>query len=146
MKKATFLAFSTLSIAAAVTAQIKVANYSFGRPWTDKYEHFDFWTKDGKPTEINYAYGKDQKEVKLQNLGKDSLNGSVCFEVKFTNNYVLYIIPRGQQLQVTDSSGKYNKTFSWEYEGPVNGIGIFCDVCAENDEDAMDLIQSTYLK
>jgi hypothetical protein len=125
---------------------MKVANYSFGKPGTDKYEHFDFWTKDGKPTEINYAYGKKRKEVKLQNLGKDRLNGSDCFKVKFTNNYVLYIIPHGQQLQVTDPSGKYNKTFSWEYEGPVNGIGTFCDVCAIDDEDAMNLIHSTYLK
>jgi hypothetical protein len=146
MKKVTFLTFSTLFTATALTAQIKLANYSFGKPWTDKYEHFDFWTKDGKPTEINYAYGKDQKEVKLQYLGKDSLKGSVCFKVKFTNSYMLYVIPRGQQLVVTDRSGKYKKIFSWEYEGPVNGIGMFCDVCAENDEEAMELIRATYLK
>ena len=146
MKKATFLTFSTSFIAVALSAQMKVANYSFGRPRTDTYEHFDFCTKDGKPAEINYAYGKDPKEVKLQYSGKDSLNGAACFRVKFTNNYVLYVIPRGQQLQVTDAGGKYNRTFSWEYEGPVNGIGMFCDVCAESDQDAMDLIQSSYLK
>lgn len=146
MKKASLLIFSTLLIATRLTAQIKVANYSFGKPETDKYEHFDFWTKDGKPTEVNYAYGKDRKEAKLHYLGKDKVNGSPCFKVKFSNNYVLYILSKGQQLLVTDGSGKYNKTFSWEYEGPVNGIGTFCDICAEDDQDAMNLIQSNYLK
>lgn len=146
MKKARFLTFSTLLITSTLTAQTKVANYSFGKPGSDKFEHFDFWTKDGKPTEINYAYGKGRKEVKLRHLGKDRLNGFACFKVKFANDYVLYLTPRGRQLQVTDASGKYNKTFSWEYEGPVNGIGTFCDVCAEDDEDAINLIQSTFLK
>jgi hypothetical protein len=146
MKKLTFLTFSTLFIGTTLTAQMKVANYSFGKPGTGKYEHLNFWTKDGKRTEITYSYGKDRKEVKLQHLGKDKLNGSACFKVKFNNDYVLYIIPRGRQLQVTDASGKYNKAFSWEYEGPVNGVGTFCDICSEDDEDAMNLIQSSYMK
>jgi hypothetical protein len=146
MKKAIFLTFSILFIVVELTGQIKVANYSIGKPGTDKYEHFDFWTKDGKPTDIHYAYGKERKEVVIQHLGMDTLNNSRCFKVKFNNNYILYIIPRGRQLQVTDAECKYNKTFSWEYEGPVNGIGMFCEVCAENDEDAMDLIQSMYFK
>ena len=125
---------------------MKVANYSFGKPGTDKFEHIEFWTKDGIRTEINYAYGKDRKEVKLQYLGKGKINGSICFKVKFTNNYTLYIIPKGLKLQATDASGKYNKTFSWEYEGPVNGIGTFCEICAKDVDDAMNLIQSFYIQ
>jgi hypothetical protein len=146
MKKVIFLVFPTLLIGASLAAQMKVANYSFGKPGTVKYEHLDFWIKEGKRTEIHYSYGKDRKEVKLQYLGKDKQNGSACFKVKFTNDYVLYIIPRGKQLLVTDASGKYKKTFSWEYEGPINGIGTFCDICAQDDEDAMNLIQSSYIK
>ena len=127
-------------------AQIKVAGYSFGKPGTDRYEQFQFWTKDGKRTKVDYVYGKKHKEAKLQYLGKCQINDSTCFKVRFPNNFILYIIPKGPQLQVTDVSGKYNKTFTWEYEGPVNGIGTFCDICAEDDEDAMNLIRSCYLK
>ena len=146
MKKITILTVITLLIGTALMAQMKVAGYSFGKPGTDKYEHLEFWTKDGQRTEVNYAYGKDRKEVKLQYLGKDQVNGYTCFKVKFTNNYILYVIPKGLQLQVSDAICKYNKTFSWEYEGPVNGIGTFCNVCAEDDEDAMKLIRAVYLK
>jgi hypothetical protein len=146
MKKEIILTLSSLFIGTALMAQMKVAGYSFGKPGTDKYEHLEFWTKDGQRTEINYAYGKDRKEVKLQYIGKDQVNGSTCFKVRFTNNYIIQIIPKGLQLQVTDASGNYNKTFSWEYEGPVNGMGTFCNVCAEDDEDAMKLIRSAYLK
>lgn len=117
MKKLTFLTFSTLLIWTTV-AQLKVANYSFGKPGTDKYEHLDFWTKDGKRTEINYSYGKNRKEVKLQSVAKDKLNGSACCKIKFANNYLLYIIPKGHRLQVTDASGKYNKTFFGSMKDP----------------------------
>jgi hypothetical protein len=113
------------SLRLVLLAQTKVANYTCGKPGTDKFEQFDFWTKDGKRTKVNYAFGRNSKEVKLQYLGKDTLNGAACFKVKFSNNYMLYIIPKGRKLQVTDSSGKYNKTFSWQYEGPVDGVGMF---------------------
>ncbi|HYV55816.1 MAG TPA: hypothetical protein VE933_14610, partial [Chitinophagaceae bacterium] len=119
--------------------------YSFGKPGTDNYENFDFWTKNGKRTEIVYRYGKDRKEVKLKYLGKDLLNGDSCFKVRFSNNYTLYIMPAGLQLKVVDANGKYNKTFAWEYEGPINGIGTHCDVCAADDQDAMRLIKTSYM-
>jgi len=131
---------------AAINAQTKVANYSYGKPGTENYEHFDFWTKDGKQTIINYAYGKDRKEVKLQYSGSDKVNGKDCFKVRFANNYILYIVPDEQHLQITDSSGKYSRSFSWEYEGPVNGVGTYCDVCAEDANEAITLVKSAFLK
>jgi hypothetical protein len=144
--KTTFLFFITLFITSTLCAQIRVANYSLGKPGTAEYEHLEFWTKDGKPAEVNYVYGKNRKEVKLHNLGKDSLSGKAGFKVSFPNSLVLYIIPEELQLQVTDGAGKYSKTFIWEYEGPVNGIGMFCDVCVADDVDAMNLIRSVYMK
>jgi hypothetical protein len=74
------------------------------------------------------------------------MNGDSCFKIQFTNKYVLYIIPTGLRLKVTDVTGKYNKTFSWEYEGPVNGIGTYCDPCADDDNDAMKIIHASYMK
>lgn len=141
-----FLIIATLIISTGLTAQTKVTNYSSGKPGTDKYEHFEFWTSNGKPTVVKYLYGKRPSEVKLVFLGKDKLNGYTCFKVRFPDGYVLYIAPKGRHLQITDAKGKYNKTFSWEYEGPVNGIGMYCDICAEDDEDAMNLIKANYLK
>jgi hypothetical protein len=146
MKNIMILTVATFFTGTTLMAQMKVAQYSFGKPGTDTYEHLEFWTKDGKRSEVNYAYGKDRKEVKLRYLGKGQLNGQTGFKVQFGNNYMLYIIPKRLQLQVTDANGKYNKIFSWEYEGPVNGIGTYCSVCADDDEDAMKLIQSMYLR
>jgi len=51
------------------------------------------------------------------------------------------MIPLAAQLQVTDERGTYNKLFSWEYEGPVNGMGTFCEPCAGDPEEAMQLIR-----
>ncbi|HEX9503862.1 MAG TPA: hypothetical protein VF974_06120, partial [Patescibacteria group bacterium] len=127
-------------------AQLKVAQYSYGKYGTDKYEQFEFWTKDGKRADILYGYGKHQKQVKLYYMGRGKINGDSCFKVQFTNNYVLYVIPKELRLRVIDTSGKYYKTFSWEYEGPVNGIGTHCDVCADNDADALQILLSSYLK
>lgn len=141
------LAFIIIFLVSAVSfTQSKVAQYSFGKSNTDRYEEFAFWAKGGKRTGIYYTYGKDHRNIPVQYLGIDKINGEKCFKVKFSNGYSLFIIPRGNQLNIIDSAGKYNKTFSWEYEGPVNGIGTHCDACAENDTDAMNLLRSCYLR
>jgi hypothetical protein len=127
-------------------AQLKVAQYAYGKYSTDQFEKFEFWARGDKQSEILYSYGKDPRKVQLQYLGKSTINGDSCFEVRFSNKYVLYIIPRGLSLEVVDSPGKYKKTFSWEYEGPINGIGTHCDVCAEDDNDAMRILRLAYLR
>ena len=146
MKRTIIQIFLTVTFGINSQAQLKVANYACGKPRTDTYEHFAFWTKDGNRTEISYSYGKNSKNVKLRYLGNDKLNGESTFKVQFSNNYVLFITPIGLRLKVTDSAGRYSKTFAWQYEGPVNGIGTYCDVCADDDEDAMKLLKASYLK
>jgi len=145
MKRSVLQIFFFLFIGSSLRAQTKVANYSLGKPGTDKYEHFDFWIKNGKRAEVNYSYGKKNKEVKLKYLGDTVLNTDPCFKVQFSNKYILYIIPSGSELKVTDNKGKYNKVFLWEYEGPVNGIGTFCDVCAEDEIEAIKIIKKYWL-
>jgi hypothetical protein len=124
----------------------KVAGYSYGEPGTEDYEEFSFWVKANKRSEIYYAYGKDRKEVKLKYLGKDILNGEDCFKLQFSNKYVLYIISKDEGLKISDLTGKYLKYFSWKYEGPVNGIGTFCEPCAEDEYAAMRLIKLYYMR
>lgn len=128
------------------TAQSKVANYSYDKYGAAQYEQFSFRVKDNKRAEITYSYGKDPKEIKLQYMGKAQINGDSCFKVQFPNKYVLYVIAKDRVLKVVDADGKYNKTFKWEYEGPVNGIGTFCGVCAADDDEAMELMKRVYFK
>ena len=127
-------------------AQSKVANYSFGEGGTPQYEHFSFWIKDKQRADITYSYGAERKETVVTYLGKVTYKNQPGFKVQFVNHYLLYIIPKQNQLLVVGSSGKYNKMFSWEYEGPVNGIGTFCDVCTQDEREAMNVLKSAYVK
>ncbi|MBD2754469.1 hypothetical protein [Spirosoma validum] len=127
-------------------AQMNVANYSYGKPGTDTYEHLSFWVKDAKRQDITYAYGKDRKEVKLRYAGKAQVNNTSGFNAQFPNNTILTIMPSGTTLKVSNPKDNYSKTFTWEYEGPVNGIGTFCDVCTQDEKEALKLVQKYYLK
>ncbi|GAB4033956.1 hypothetical protein [Spirosoma gilvum] len=145
-KSAILLLLLSVCISSLVQAQMKVANYSYGEPGTDAYEEFSFWINNGKRTKIDYTYGKDRKETSLQFVTKSQLDRKSGFTVQFPNQYTLHIIPMGNKLQVVDGQKKYRKTFNWYYEGPVNGIGTFCTVCAEDEKEAMRLLQTYYLK
>jgi len=127
-------------------AQNQVANYTFGKPGTASYEHFSFWTTDGQRSDMQYAYGKDRKDTQLRYVGLGRLNGQSCFKVQFPNRHVLYLVPSGTTLRVATASGAAPKTFVWEYEGPVNGVGTNCSVCVADEKAAMRLLQKHYLR
>ena len=137
---------STVLFAGQVAnAQTKVANYAIGKYGTDKYEHFSFYVKNGHRAEIYYRYGKADKDFKVTYVGKAQLNGINGFKVQFSNGHTTTIIPSGIILKVSEA-GKAPKNFAWEYEGPIDGIGTFCEQCAEDEKAAMQLIKSYYLK
>jgi len=141
-----FTLISPCLFASAAYAQLKVAQYTCGKQGTIQFEELEFWTKKGKPSEIIYKYGKETRDLRLQYLGKSKNYGDSCFKVQFPNKFTLYVIASGLSLKVIDSSGNYNKVFLWHYEGPVNGIGTHCDVCAEDDRDAMRILRLAYMK
>ncbi len=124
----------------------KVANYAVGKMSTEAYEHFSFWAEAGKRTKITYTYGKDNKELSAAYVGKGSYQGKLCFKVTLPKQQTLYVIPSGYKLCVINAAKTYNKTFVWEYEGPVNGIGTYCDVCMQDEKEAMTLLRKYYLK
>lgn len=144
IKKWLFLAGCFLTLQAQ--AQTKVANYYYNKAGTDQYEHFSFWIRNGQRADIAYAYGKDRKEVRLAYLGKDVVNRMPAFNVQFPNGTLLYLIPNGSNLNVTADKNRLPKLFTWEYEGPVNGIGTFCSVCAQDGQEAIQLLRRYYLK
>ncbi|MBD2701192.1 hypothetical protein IC229_11135 [Spirosoma sp. BT702] len=146
MKKSTLIfLFSTL-VGTLANAQMKVANFSFGEPGTDTYEQVSFWAKDGQRGDIYYVYGKNRTETRLTFLSKTMPSIGNGFRVQFPNKLVLNVIPMGDRLKVVDDKATYQKTFSWQYEGPVNGIGTFCNVCAQDEKEAMRLVRTYYLK
>ncbi len=128
--------------------QQRVANYATGKQGAKSYEHFSFWVRKNKPDEISYSYVESgrERETKLTYLGKCVLKGEACFKVQFPNALILYIVPKGYSLKVVDDKGRYTKNFQWEYEGPVNGIGTFCSVCAEDEKAAMKIINTHFMK
>lgn len=124
----------------------RVANYSIGRVGTKDYEQFSFWVKDGQASEITYSYGRTYKEISVKFVGVDLCKGRPCFKVDFANGNRFYIQPVGINLRITDEQGRYSKLFRWQYEGPRDGRGTFCTPCAEDENDAMRLLNTYYLK
>lgn len=127
-------------------AQNQVANYGFGQPGTAGYEHFSFWINNKRRTDIQYAYGKDRQDTQLHYAGLGRLNGQRCFKVQFPNRRTLYVMPSGTTLRVATSPTATPKTFAWEYEGPVNGVGTNCSVCVADATAAMQLLRAYYLR
>ena len=138
--------FATALAARPALAQNQVANYGFGQPGTAAYEHFSFWTNNGRRSDMQYAYGKDRKDFQLRYAGRTRLHGQPGFKVRFPNGHTLYIVPSGNVLQVRTAPTTAPKTFAWEYEGPVNGVGTTCSVCVANATAAVRLLQRHYLR
>ncbi|RZK52084.1 MAG: hypothetical protein EOO59_14145 [Hymenobacter sp.] len=123
-------------------AQNQVANYGYGQPGTAGYEHFSFWINDKHRSDIHYAHGKDRQDVPLRYAGR----AGGGFRVRFPDGHLLSLVPDGTTLRVTGAPSSAPKTFAWEYEGPVNGVGTVCSVCVADATAAMQLLRVYYLR
>jgi len=126
-------------------AQNQVANYHYGQPGTAGYEHFSFWTHNGRRSDAAYAAGKNREDAQLRYLGPSRLAGQPGFRVRFLDGRTLHLVPSGTTLRVT-APGTPPKVFTWEYEGPVNGVGTTCSVCVADSAAALRLLQKHYLR
>lgn len=124
----------------------KVASYSVSEYGNPKFENFSFWITDKNKPVIHYSYGKDDKEAKVEYLGKSKIGNTPCFKMLLNKTMILYAYQEKDKLRIKDLSGKYNKLFSWLYEGPVNGIGTFCEPCTADEKESKDFIDKFYLK
>ena len=122
----------------------KVANYSIGSYGSPSYEHFSFWVTDGK-LEVSYSTKDRDKELPLSYEGVQDCKGVPCFKLSFSNGNALFAQLKGNTLYVSDNKGTYSKTFKWEYEGPVDGRGTFCQPCAADPKEAAALLKKHYL-
>jgi len=143
------LAATLLAVALAAgpaRAQNQVANYGFGQPGTAGYEHFSFWINNGRRTDIHYAYGKDRNDNPLRYGGPSRLGSQPGFKVRFESGRTLYVVPSGNVLLVRTAPTAAPKTFAWEYEGPVKGVGTACSVCVADAAAASRLLRKHYLR
>jgi hypothetical protein len=124
----------------------RVAQYESGVDGAAKHESLSFAIRDNKRDEITYSYRNYGGELTLTYLGAETFKGAPAFKVQLPNGLTLHVIPKGLTLSVVDDAGKYLKRFKWKYEGPVNGIGTFCGVCAEDEKEAMRIIRKYFLK
>jgi hypothetical protein len=131
--------------------EVTVVSYSAGRANTPGYENFSFWTKDGKRAYVQYTYGKDSKDVLVKYLGADSLSGQHGFKLQVPGKPLLYVIPEGYKLKITDKPGKYLKHFAWEREEPGAAgepadTTAACEICVRNEKEAMQLIEKKFMR
>ena len=145
VKIALILSVIFMIAAADVHAQ-KASNYFFGKAGTNTYQHYSFWSANGKPTEITFTGGANRTESKVTYNGKATYQGKTCFKMTRANGKVFYVYPIGLKLAIVNATTKKIETFTWEYEGPVNGVGTFCNVCAQDEKEAMTLLKAAYLK
>jgi hypothetical protein len=124
----------------------RVANYGYGQPGTASYEHLSFWTLNGRRSDVGYAAGANREDAQVRYAGPARVGGQPGFQVRFLSGRTLYVVPSGTTLRVSDATGAAPKTFTWEYEGPVNGVGTVCSVCVADSAAAMRLIQTHYLR
>ncbi|QJD81289.1 hypothetical protein HH216_08435 [Spirosoma rhododendri] len=96
---------------------------------------------------LTYAYKQHEDGVRLQPVGVKSVNGQRVLLVRMPGVSQPYMIRRdraGERLVMTSQDGRYRKLFKLGYEGPVNGVGTFCETCANEPADAFRLVDAYF--
>jgi hypothetical protein len=66
--------------------------------------------------------------------------------IRLPTNLTLQIIPKDFAVKIVSDDGRYSKIFGWEYIGPMNGRGMFCDICAEDEKEALSILRKYFLR
>jgi hypothetical protein len=152
MKPAIRLFFITIftlvcnTFAHAQEDEFRVASYSTGKPGTRDYEELSFSVDHRKDQRlgVTYAYGADRKELELVYLKPAAGSAPNAFDVLFPNGKVfkIEVLEKTKSLLFTGDGSKYRKTFTWEYQGPIDGIGTACTVCVEESEAIAFIVEN----
>ena len=146
MKKAFFL-FLFISATNLCLAQNKtyaffmIGNYNY--PEWEKLE-FQF-TDEGR--NITYSYRKNEKGYKLSILGTKYIGNKKCLIVqipKFNQRYLIFRDRKNSRILMTSEDNTYKKYFPLGYEGPIDGRGTYCDICANEPDEAFEIVDSFF--
>jgi hypothetical protein len=131
--------------ATAVNAQQKThAFFMLGNYAYSEWEKLEFDLND-HGGEITYSYAKKPDGIKLKNLGIKYVGQYKVLMVQipgFAKTYYINPDPKNERIQFESSDRKYNKWLPLGYEGPVNGIGTYCEQCANEPKDAFEIVNS----
>jgi hypothetical protein len=128
---------------------VRVATFSTGKTNTATYESLSFWIKGNKRAYIRYSHGKEAEDLDLSYQGPDNSSGKPGFRALFPGNkHSFYIQPAGDTLLVTDQDQRKRsiKYFVWEDEGNSADSLSNCSICAQDEQDAMDIVKKYFLK
>lgn len=136
-----FFSFCTIALNAQqkTHAFFMIGNYAY--PEWEKLE-FDLNDNGG---EITYSYAKKPDGIKLKILGIKYIGKYKVLMVQipgFPKTYYINPDPKNERIQFESSDKKFNKWLPLGYEGPVNGIGTYCELCANEPEDAFEIVKS----
>ena len=127
-----------------VAQQKTYAFFMFGTLQDKNWERLEF-TIDKEKNTINYSYAKNEKGIELVLIDSPNTTSNPnCIFVKIPKLDKVYMISINEQLdaivfEALDKS--YKKTFILGYEGPIDGIGTYCESCANEAEDAFEIVR-----
>ncbi|ADB40002.1 hypothetical protein [Spirosoma linguale] len=118
-----------------------IGNYAY--PNWEKIE-FNF-TGDGR--HITYSYRKNERGHKLEVIGNKYVGNQKALMVRirsFNKIYLIFRDRRKESLLMVSEDGTYKKRFPLGYEGPVDGRGTYCDICANEPDEAFEIVNSFF--
>jgi hypothetical protein len=122
----------------------QVANFAVTGRTEDspEFERLSFWSGPNGEV-VDYVLGSDGEPLRLKPMGVNADRKS--FAIRLPNTLMLDIEPRGDSLLVRDRWGRYRQEFAWQYEGPVEGRGTFCEACVDEDA-AIDFVREHFMR
>ena len=127
---------------AKTSAFYMIGNYNYS-----EWERIEFNLTDEGRT-ILYSYKKNEAGYKLESLGIKYIGKQKALMVKIptlNKTYTILQEKEGRSLLMISEDGKYKKRFPLGYEGPIDGRGMACDTCANEPEEAFELISSFFM-
>jgi hypothetical protein len=149
MQKRLFFLIFLSSISLRSFSQDEAKTYAFfmiGNYSYPEWEKLEFELRDYKRV-IRYSYKKNEKGHVLQTLGTKYIGNQKALIVripKYDKTYLILTDKRNSRIIMMSEDQTYKKSFPLGYEGPIDGIGTYCDSCANEPKEAFEIVNSFF--
>ena len=82
----------------------QVANFYAGQPGTASYQHFSFWSHEGRRYNLQYSRDSLRTDVTAHYAGPARVAGQPGFRVALAGGRTLYVVPADSVLLVRTAS------------------------------------------